>query len=66
MIRLVEERQRKGLSQSQLARIANVHPATLSRLESGKLFAYPGWRRRLGKALGVSGDLLFEDIEDDR
>lgn len=65
VIRLVLERQRHGLSQSQLARIANVHPATLSRLEAGKLFPYPGWKRRLGKALGVPGDELFEEVNGD-
>ena len=65
MLRIVAERRRRGLSQSQLARLANVHPSTLSRLEAGKEFAYPGWRRRLGRVLGVPGDVLFEQVEPD-
>jgi transcriptional regulator with XRE-family HTH domain len=60
VLRLTVERRRRGLSQAQLARIADIHPATLSRLEAGKVFAYQGWRRRLSRALGVSGDELFE------
>ena len=62
MLRLTVERKRRGLSQAQLARLADIHPATLSRLEAGKLYAYAGWRHRLGRALGVPGDQLFEPI----
>ena len=65
MLRLEQERRRRGLSQHQLARIAGIHPATLSRLEAGKLYAYSGWRRRLGQALRLPGDALFEEVEDD-
>lgn len=65
MLRLTIERRRKGLSQAQLARLADVHPATLSRLEAGKLFAYAGWRGRLAEVLDVPGDELFEPAEDD-
>lgn len=64
MLRLTIERKRRGLSQAQLARLADIHPATLSRLEAGKLFAYSGWRRRLERALGVPGDELFEETDE--
>ena len=64
MLRLTIERKRRGLSQAQLARLADIHPATLSRLEAGKLFAYSGWRRRLERALGVPGDELFEQADE--
>ena len=64
MLRLTIERKRRGLSQAQLARLADIHPATLSRLEAGKLFAYSGWRRRLERALGVPGDELFERADE--
>jgi transcriptional regulator with XRE-family HTH domain len=63
VLRLTIERRRKGLSQAQLARLADIHPATLSRLEAGKLFAYAGWRGRLASVLGVPGDQLFESAE---
>ena len=63
-LRLVEERERRGWSQAELARRTGIHPATISRLESGKLFAYSGWRRRLGRALQVPGDALFVEAEE--
>jgi transcriptional regulator with XRE-family HTH domain len=62
VLRLTIERKRRGLSQAQLARLADIHPATLSRLEAGKVFAYGGWRRRLERVLGVSGDELFVEV----
>jgi transcriptional regulator with XRE-family HTH domain len=63
LLRLTVERERRGLSQAQLARIVDIHPATISRLEAGKTYAYAGWRRRLERALGVPGDELFEPAE---
>jgi transcriptional regulator with XRE-family HTH domain len=62
VLRLTVVRKRRGLSQAQLARIADIHPATLSRLEAGKVFAYAGWRQRLERALGVSGEELFIEV----
>ena len=64
VLRLTIERKRRGLSQAQLARLADIHPATLSRLEAGKTFAYSGWRQRLERALGVPGDELFEQANE--
>ena len=64
MLRLSAERQRRGWSQAELARRTGIHPATISRLEAGKQFAYSGWRRRLAQALGVPGDELFEEVSD--
>lgn len=64
MLRIVAERKHRGMSQSQLARLADVHPSTLSRLEAGKVYPYPGWKRRLGRVLGVPGDVLFDEVVD--
>ena len=64
LLRITMERRRKGLSQSVVARMAEVHPSTLSSLEAGKLYPYPAWKRRLGQVLGVSGDELFEKVAD--
>ena len=64
MLRLTVERKRRGLSQSQLSRLADIHPATLSRLEAGKIYAYAGWRHRLERVLGVQGDELFETVDE--
>jgi len=74
MLRLTAERMKAGLSQTKLAQLADIHPSTLSRLEAGKLHAYPAWRRRLAGALGYErnprtgeldpdGEGLFETID---
>ena len=65
MLRITQERQRQNLSQSKLARAADMNAAHLSALEAGKLFPYPGWVDRLSKALGVPGEDLFEEVDDD-
>lgn len=56
---LRQARERLGISQTQLAMRTGIHPSTISRLEAGKLFAYPGHRARLARALQVSEDKLF-------
>lgn len=61
ILRLRTERERHGWSQAELARRTGIHPTTLSRLEAGKVFPYPGWKARLARALGVAGDALFEE-----
>lgn len=66
MLRLTLERQARGLSQTELAFRARIHPATLSRIEAGKTFVYPGWRKRLAAALGwpvERADELFQGVE---
>lgn len=65
VFRLTTERQKKGWSQAELGRRIGIDPATISRLEAGKIYAYSGYRRRLGQALGVPGDKLFEEVPDD-
>jgi len=64
VFRLTMERQRRGLSQSALSRLSGVHPSVISQLEAGKVHPYSGWKRRLGEALGVPGDELFERVDD--
>jgi len=65
MFRLTEERQRRGLSQAAVSRLTGIHPAIISQLESGRVYPYPGWKRRLSEALGMPGDELFERVSDD-
>lgn len=48
---LREIRESRNLSQFQLAKLADVTPSDISRIENNKIFAYPGWRTRLAKAL---------------
>jgi len=55
-------RQRRALSQRDLARIAGLEPATLNRIETGKQKPRPSTLRKLARALRVKpADLLEED-----
>lgn len=55
----------KHLNQSALARLAEVHPTSLSRIINGKEPAFPKRGERIAKALGWEGDPaeLFEEVE---
>ena len=57
--RIKHFRERKGLNQSELARLCGITPATISRLESGGLKdVQTAIAKRLALALGVSIDHL--------
>lgn len=62
-MRLAVERERKGLSQAELARLANVNQTSLSRIERGLEPAYPARGQRIADAIGWTGDYreLFEE-----
>lgn len=53
MLRLTKVRQEKGLSQRELARRSGVSQPEISKIESGKMKAYPAYERKLAAALGV-------------
>lgn len=52
-------RKEKGMSQLDLAIQTKIATSDISLLENGKKYAFPGWRKRLSKALEVSEDELF-------
>ena len=52
-------RESKGITQLELARITRIAPTNLSSIETGKQYAYPGWRKRIAAALEVSEKELF-------
>jgi len=58
---LKESRTKKGFSQLTLAKLTNIAPTDISRIENGWLRPYPGWRKRLAKALGVTEKELFPE-----
>lgn len=65
MLRLQIEREKQGLSRTQLAYLARIHPVFIGRLERRELKPFPGWRRRLAEALGwpvERADELFEEM----
>jgi transcriptional regulator with XRE-family HTH domain len=58
---LKETRTKKGLSQLALAKLTNITPTDISRIENGWLRPYPGWRKRLAMALKCSEKKLFPE-----
>ena len=67
MKRVVLERRKLGMSQSKLARAADVNQSCMSRIEAGKEPPYPYRGKRIANAMGWKGDPaeLFEEVEDD-
>ncbi len=59
-IKLAEERKRRGLSQFDLARMADIHPTDISKMESGRFPCFEGWKRRIAKALDWPEDKIDE------
>ena len=58
-LRLTEWRERRGYSLRQLGERAGVSPATLSRIEAGKLSPTVGVLVKLAKALDIHVTALF-------
>lgn len=61
MNNLKEIRTSKGLSQFDLAKVADITPADISRIENNKIYVYPNWRKRISEALQVPEDEIFLD-----
>ncbi|MFC1875173.1 helix-turn-helix domain-containing protein [Chloroflexota bacterium] len=59
MNRLKEIRTKRGFSQLTLAKLTNIAPTDISRIENGWVLPYRGWRKRLARALGVTEKELF-------
>lgn len=60
--RLRQERRRQGLSQTQVAARAGLHPANISAIETLRSIPSPTQRERLARVLSMSEDALFGDI----
>ncbi len=54
-------REKKGLSQLALSRISGVPGNVISNLELGKVYPYPGWRKKLSQALELPEEEVFPD-----
>lgn len=52
--RIQELRKARGLSQRELAARIGIHPPTLSQLENGHVRLWPGYARRIARALNVT------------
>ena len=58
--RLAKEREKRGISQSQLAGLLGISRSALSNVENGHVAPWPRLRRAAAKALGVPEESLFE------
>ena len=63
MFRLTQERENRGWSKTTLGYEARIHPATIGKLESGKIFPYPSFKRKLEKVFLIPGDDLFKEVD---
>lgn len=64
MSRLREARKRRGLTQFELAKRTGIHPTDIGKVEAGIILKpFPGWRKRLAQALGLSEEELFGEVE---
>ena len=64
-MKLTEERKRRGWSQAELARRANLNANTVCLIENRRFVPYPQQLFKLARALGVEeaqAHLLLEDI----
>ncbi len=57
-------REKKGISQLELARITRIAPANICNIENGRQYPYPGWRKRLSEALQVDEQELFPEVDE--
>lgn len=56
-------RLQRGLSLTQLCLLTGIHPSTLSRIERGQIYPYPGWRKRIAEALNVKEEDIFPEVQ---
>ena len=63
MLRLTKEREKRGWSRTQLGYEARIHPATIGKLESAKIFPYENYKRKLEKVFLIPGNKLFEEAD---
>jgi transcriptional regulator with XRE-family HTH domain len=64
MKKIVEERKKKNMTQTDLAFELKIHPAQLSKIESGRARPYKPSQEKLEKFFDMSIDELLEDLEE--
>ncbi|MGI6078455.1 MAG: helix-turn-helix domain-containing protein [Fastidiosipilaceae bacterium] len=62
MWQLTVEREKRGWSKSELSRRSGVDLASLCRIELGRIYPYPGWRRKIAKAMDMPEKVLFDKV----
>ena len=59
MLRLREERRRRGWSLTRLSALTGIAHSDLSQIERGLRQPFPGWQRRIARAFGMPAAELF-------
>ncbi len=62
MLRIREERRKRGWSLTRVSMLTGIAYPDLSRMERGHIPAYPGWRKKLAKAFYMPEDVLFAQV----
>ena len=62
MTRMKVRRHELGMSQTIVAAKARMSPSDISRIETGRQVPYPGQRKRIAKALGLTPAELLDDV----
>jgi len=57
-------RKERGLTQFDLAKQTDISPSDISQIETEKRFPFPGWRKKLAKALEIAEKELFPGIKE--
>ena len=53
----------RNITQIELAEMTSIAPCNISNIVNGKQYAYPGWRERIAKVLGVPENEIFGERE---
>lgn len=61
--RLKEYRERLKISKQKLSLMTGISPSNIWHIETGRVFPYPGWRKRISRALNIPENELFPDCE---
>ena len=59
--KLKEIRMKNDLSQLKLSQITGIAPCSISNIEKGRQYVFPGWKKRIATALCVPEDEIFPE-----
>lgn len=62
MFLITHEREKRRWTKTELAFKSKIHPSVIGQLESGKMFPYPGYKKKLSEALEIPEDDLFKEV----
>jgi len=65
MLRLREERLKRGWSLARVCQLTGIAESNISAIERGLIPAYAGWQRRIAQAFDMPASKLFKEIHDD-